>query len=48
MTIDDASLGADIVTFEITAASIAETGLGKARAALHPVINPPRKYSLQK
>ena len=41
LTIGDASLGADIVRFEITGASMAETELGISRVALHAVINPP-------
>ena len=41
LTIGDASLGADIVRFEITGASMAETELGISRVALHAVISPP-------
>ena len=41
LTIGDASLGADIVRFEITGASMAETELDISRVALHAVINPP-------
>ena len=52
LTIGDASLGADIVRFEITGASMAETELGISRVALHAVISPPSiinpsKFSLR-
>ena len=45
MTIGDASLGADIVRFETTGASMAETKLSISRVALHAVIS--SKFSLR-